>query len=296
LRSQFLVGDFRLSFQVRVAAGGRAGVLFRAEGLPDGGAKGYRAGLGADVGKLTEEHGRGLLASKAGAPVKAGEWDRYEIVAAGGRIQTYLNGKPWLDLKDDGARRGIIALHLPAGTAEVRFKDLRLELTQDRKQLRSGPQQGVHALYTRHVNGRSAGKISLITGGLVTNPRPSIFVFARTAGKPVLELVRKLDAEAARHNLFVAGVFLLDDKDLLPRLKRFVKQDKIRSATLSFTAPGDVGDWKIAKEAEVTVLIYNRKRQLQANFAFRLGEVDERAVREVLEGLSSLFKSKDKLS
>jgi hypothetical protein len=60
--------------------------------------------------------------------MKSGEWDRYEIVAAGGRIQTSLNGKPWLELKDDGARRGIIALHLPAGTAAVRFKELRLEL------------------------------------------------------------------------------------------------------------------------------------------------------------------------
>jgi hypothetical protein len=28
----------------------------------------------------------------------------------------------------DGARRGVIALQLPAGTAEVRFKDLRLGL------------------------------------------------------------------------------------------------------------------------------------------------------------------------
>ena len=55
--------------------------------------------------------------------------NRYEIIATGGRIRTALNGAAWLELSDpDGARRGIIAFQLPAGTGELRFKDLRLEL------------------------------------------------------------------------------------------------------------------------------------------------------------------------
>jgi putative membrane-bound dehydrogenase-like protein len=131
LRSDLLVGDFRLTFQVKVSpSGGQAGVLFRADGLPDGGAKGYRVGLGNGAwGQLSEEAGRGLLASKAGEPpVKAGQWNRYEIVATGNRIRTAINGTPWFDLADvDGARRGIIALQLSASAGDVRFKDLRLE-------------------------------------------------------------------------------------------------------------------------------------------------------------------------
>jgi hypothetical protein len=69
---------------------------------------------------------------KAGPPpVEAGEWNRYEVAVTGNRIQTTSNGTPWFDLADaDGARRGIIALQLPAGTAEVCFKDLRLELVK----------------------------------------------------------------------------------------------------------------------------------------------------------------------
>ncbi len=132
LRSGMLVGDFRLTFQVKVSpSGGQAGVLFRAEGLPDGGAKGYRAGLGNGAwGQLTEEAGRGLLASKAGEPpVKAGEWNRYEIVATGNRIRTSINGTPWFDLTDtDGARRGIITLQVPPSTGELRLKELLLEI------------------------------------------------------------------------------------------------------------------------------------------------------------------------
>jgi putative heme-binding domain-containing protein len=132
LRSDLLVGDFRLTFQVKVSpSGGQADVLFRAEGLPDGGAKGYRVGLGNGAwGQLSEEAGRGLLASKAGEPpIKAGEWTRYEIVATGNRIRTAINGTPWFDLSDaDGARRGIIALHLSGGVEEIRFKNVQLEL------------------------------------------------------------------------------------------------------------------------------------------------------------------------
>jgi putative membrane-bound dehydrogenase-like protein len=132
LRSGVLLGDFRLTFQVKVSpSGGQAGVLFRAEGLPGGGAKGYRVGLGnAAWGQLSEEGGRGLLASKAGEPpVKAEEWNRYEIVASGNRIRTAINGTPWFDLTDaDGARRGILAFQCAEGAGEVRVKNLRLEL------------------------------------------------------------------------------------------------------------------------------------------------------------------------
>src|SRR5439155_6723223 len=111
--------------------GGGAGVLFRAEGLPDGGVRGYRAGLGADWLELRELQGRGTLASiKTGVPLPDPRgWNRYEIVAKGDRVRAFLNGARWFDLTDpDGARRGIIALQLPSGTGEVRFKDLRLEL------------------------------------------------------------------------------------------------------------------------------------------------------------------------
>ncbi|HYT92715.1 MAG TPA: PVC-type heme-binding CxxCH protein, partial [Gemmataceae bacterium] len=130
LRSQLLVGDFRLTFQVKLTAA-RAGVLFRAEGLPDGGARGYRVGAGDGAwGELHEDQGRGLLATQSKGPaIDSSVWNRYEVVVVGDRIRTFINGVPWLDVRDGaGARRGIIALRLPAGAGEVRFKEFRLEL------------------------------------------------------------------------------------------------------------------------------------------------------------------------
>jgi putative heme-binding domain-containing protein len=133
LRSDLLLGDFRLVLQVKLTPDSEnSGIQFRSEPLPDGEVKGYQADIGAGWwGKLYEEHGRALLWDKSCEPhVKPGEWNTYEILAVGSRIRTALNGHPCVDLDDPaGARRGIIAFQLHSGgPLEVRFKDLRLEL------------------------------------------------------------------------------------------------------------------------------------------------------------------------
>jgi putative membrane-bound dehydrogenase-like protein len=133
LTSDLLLGDFRLSMQVKlVDNAGNSGVQFRSQALPDGSVKGYQADVGVGWwGKLYEEHGRGLLWPKSGEEhLKPGEWNLYEIVAQGSHIRTFLNGKPCVDLDDpSGARRGIVAFQLHSGGAtEVRYKDLKIEL------------------------------------------------------------------------------------------------------------------------------------------------------------------------
>jgi hypothetical protein len=58
------------------------------------------------------------------------DWNRYEIIAAGSKIKTYINGQLCVDVDDPkGARQGIFALQIHSGGAmEVRFKDMKLEL------------------------------------------------------------------------------------------------------------------------------------------------------------------------
>jgi hypothetical protein len=65
--------------------------------------------------------------------------------------------------------------------------------------LKSGPQPDgkgaqFHPLYTHHVSGPGAGQSALVTYDLPTRPRPSVFVFTRSDGQPVIDLVRKLDS------------------------------------------------------------------------------------------------------
>jgi hypothetical protein len=133
IKSDMLLGDFRLSVQIKLVKNqGNSGIQFRSEALPDGEVKGYQADAGPGWwGKLYEERGRALLSSESGERhVKPGEWNTYEIAAIGSHIRTWINGQPCVDLNDAaGARRWIIALQLHSGgPTEVRYKDFKLEL------------------------------------------------------------------------------------------------------------------------------------------------------------------------
>jgi putative heme-binding domain-containing protein len=136
LRSELVAGDFRLSLEVKLTPNTEnSGIQFRSEAQPDGEVKGYQADIGSGWwGKLYEELGRGLLWDKSGEEhVKPGEWNTYEVVARGSKVETFINGQKCVDLDDpEGARRGIFALQLHSGgPMEVRFRDLVLEPLDD---------------------------------------------------------------------------------------------------------------------------------------------------------------------
>jgi putative membrane-bound dehydrogenase-like protein len=137
LKSLMTVDDFRLTVKVKLVPNKEnSGIQFHSEPLPDGEMRGPQADVGLGWwGKLYEENGRGLIWEKPGDPhVKVDDWNEYEVLAAGNRVKTWLNGKPCVDLEDDKvARRGVFGLQLHAGgPMEVRFKDLKLELNPKR--------------------------------------------------------------------------------------------------------------------------------------------------------------------
>jgi hypothetical protein len=137
-KNEFLVSDltarnFRLTLEVKLVDDrGNSGVQFRSEAQPGGGVKGYQADIGVGWwGKLYEEHGRGLLWPEGGEThIRPGLWNRYEIVAVGSRVRTYLNDRPCVELADPaGSKRGVFALQLHGGgPMEVRFRNLQLEI------------------------------------------------------------------------------------------------------------------------------------------------------------------------
>jgi hypothetical protein len=137
LFSDMAAEDFSLTFEVKLFKDngqGNSGVQFRSEALDSGEAKGYQADVGVGWwGKLYEESDRGLLWDKPGDEhVKTGDWNKYKIVARGSRVQTWLNGKPCVDLEDpEGKRRGVFALQIHSGgPMEVRFRKLKLEVLE----------------------------------------------------------------------------------------------------------------------------------------------------------------------
>lgn len=133
LKSELAARDFRLELEVKLAGDqGNSGIQIRSEALANGEMRGDQADIGPGWwGKLYEENGRGLLWDKSGeAHLKRGDWNRYEVIARGSRIRTYLNGQLCVDLDDPaGADRGIFAFQLHSGgPTEVRFRKIKLEV------------------------------------------------------------------------------------------------------------------------------------------------------------------------
>ena len=65
------------------------------------------------------------------ASIKKGDWNEYVVIAKGNHLQHFINGVQTVDVTDEtavGAKKGVLALQLHAGTAmTVQFKDIVLK-------------------------------------------------------------------------------------------------------------------------------------------------------------------------
>ncbi len=165
------VGDFELTFKYKITdkdgqgvGFGNSGVQYRSKVVDAAGfvVAGYQADF--EIGKtysgiLYEEKGRGILAKRGQkvvitqgedpkkpkievtgslgdtneiqAAIKQADWNEYRVVAKGGHLQHFINGKQTVDVTDEtavGAKSGVLALQLHAGPPmTVQFKDIVLQ-------------------------------------------------------------------------------------------------------------------------------------------------------------------------
>ena len=94
LKSRWEFDDFIFRVEWRIKKGGNSGVFFRARPVADPWVHGFEVQIlddGGQIGKTNCGAIYGVLAPKAN-PVKAGEWNTYEIRAIGGRVQVLFNG------------------------------------------------------------------------------------------------------------------------------------------------------------------------------------------------------------
>ncbi len=160
------VGDFEITFKYRIEKG-NSGLQYRSKELSAGEngpiISGYQADFEAGKtysGILYEERGRGILAKRGEktvikadpadpkkakvevtgsvgnsdeiqAAIKHEEWNDFKVIAKGGHLQHFINGKQTVDVTDEtevGAKTGILALQIHAGPAMVvQFKDIVLK-------------------------------------------------------------------------------------------------------------------------------------------------------------------------
>lgn len=151
-------GDFVMRFQYKLV-GGNSGVQIRSERRPEYDTWGYQADMEAgtqwtgclfqhqrggvvmrgkkaliaeDGTRTEEEFASGEELQKV---VKQGDWNDYEIVAEGPRIQLSINGVKMCEVEDHdktfSRSKGIIALQMhPGPPMKVQYRNMRIKVTK----------------------------------------------------------------------------------------------------------------------------------------------------------------------
>ncbi|GAB3640503.1 3-keto-disaccharide hydrolase [Spirosoma arcticum] len=127
--------NFDLSVQFKQEANGNSGVFFRSsiEGTKISGWQVEVAPKDHDTGGIYESYGRGWMEKipdEKESILKPGEWNTLRIRLEGDHVQTYLNGKPMVDMHDAkiGKATGSIALQIhDGGGIKVRWRKLVLK-------------------------------------------------------------------------------------------------------------------------------------------------------------------------
>jgi hypothetical protein len=116
-------------------------------------------------------------------------------------------------------------------------------------------------------------------------------IFAREVTGPLTSLVKKIDEETIKHKSDRMGsfvVFLSDDEKLQDQLKDFAKKEDIKKCVLTIDNPAGPGPYKVAKDADVTVVLYEN-RTVKANFAFKRGELNDSAIMHILADIPKIL-------
>ena len=119
-----------------------------------------------------------------------------------------------------------------------------------------------------------------------------VSIFAREINDNLASLVKELDKVVDKNKNMAAFVVLLsEDPDATEKkLKEFAAKHKIKNLPLTvFDGVAGPGNYKIAKEAEVTVLMW-KKRVIAVNHAFGKNGLDKKAVKKVVADTSKILK------
>src|SRR6266446_3475070 len=110
-------------------------------------------------------------------------------------------------------------------------------------------------------------------------------IFARKIDDSLTSLVKKLDQACQDKNINSFVVFLSDEEDMKDKIKKLAEKNSIKKTVLTLDNVTGPPPYKVSKEAEVTVVLYN-KRKVEANHAYRKGEFNAKAVDAVISDLS----------
>jgi hypothetical protein len=153
-----------------------------------------------------------------------------------------------------------------------------------------------HSLCEKYLSGPHAGTARSLICDLAG--RPAVLVYAREVDPTLIRLLGKLDAVAGRgqEQKMTSSCVLLtsteeDEKSLQALATREDLGTTILAATpLQWERPyfgNSPGRRNLHKDAAVTVIVLQRLT-VQASFAFRAGELNDKSVAEIVKAASAL--------
>ncbi|MBY0527362.1 MAG: hypothetical protein K2R98_28460 [Gemmataceae bacterium] len=158
----------------------------------------------------------------------------------------------------------------------------------------SGPQVGDNArpkpFFPLNINGPEATKKSCLV--CRNGDNPVVMVFAREVSSPLTTLIKKVDAETTKNKEKKMGsfaVFCSDSEGLDKKLTDLAKKEEIKDFVLAIDNPAGPEPYKISKDADVTVVLYN-KSKVVANFTFKKGELDDKAIEKILKEVPKILE------
>ena len=122
---------------------------------------------------------------------------------------------------------------------------------------------------------------------------PVAAVFAREITPGLTSLVKKLEQTASDSGSSKVGVFVVllsDDDKAEAKLKELAEKENLKKVVLTLDNPAGPQGYEIAKEADVTVLLYAQKK-VKKNFAYEKGKFTETEAGKVAEGLKEVAAS-----
>jgi hypothetical protein len=153
------------------------------------------------------------------------------------------------------------------------------------------PGESPAAFNVKDVTGPSKGKS--LCYRCQYGARPVACVFTREINDQVKSLVQQIDAKVdgnkdKKMSAFV--VLLTDDADAgAKQLEKLAAEAKIKNVPLTvYDGKAGPGDYKISKDAGVTVMMWNKSR-VQVNHAFAPGKLSGEDVKQVVGETSKIL-------
>ena len=161
-------------------------------------------------------------------------------------------------------------------------------------ELKSGLEVGEApgAFYVQDVTGPSAGKDPLCYR-CQYNKRPVVAIFTRKVDDKVASLVKQIDSKVAKNGdkKMAAFVVVLSDDPAAneAKLKELAKKEGIKIPLTTFENAAGPEDYKISKDAEVTVLEWVESK-VKVNHSFAAGKLDDEGIKAVVSDTAKILE------